>query len=128
MKFCACPEDAVVLQQALDLLIEGVVFIDRDGRIVFVNEAFAAATGFRPDELVGRLYLELLDDESMNAAMEGLERALRAPVTPPAAVTLKTRSGGRVTFTFDAMGIRTAERGLLGVACVARDLPPETHD
>ncbi|MBI5529854.1 MAG: PAS domain-containing protein [Deltaproteobacteria bacterium] len=128
MKLSACPEDAAIIQQVLDLLTESVVVVDRDGRIDFVNEAFASALGYRADELVGRLYLELLDEESMNTAMEGLERALRVPVTPPTTVTVKTRSGRCLAMTFEGMGIRTAERGLVGVCCVAHDLPPATQD
>jgi PAS domain S-box-containing protein len=123
MKLVACSEDATVMHQVLDLLEDGVIVIDRDGRIDFVNEALAVALGYRREQLVGRLYLEVLDQGSMDLAMEGLERALNLPITPNLTVTMRASSGQRHSLTFEGMGIRTAERGVVGVCCVTHDLP-----
>ena len=123
MKLVACSEDDAIVHQVLDLVKDGVIVIDRDGRIDFVNESMALALGYRREQLVGRLYLEVLDQDSMGPVMEGIERALNFPITPDLTVTMRTGSGRRIPLTFEGMGIRTAERGIVGVCCVTHDLP-----
>ena len=47
-------------ERILESTAEGILGIDREGRTTFVNEAAAAAIGYRPEELVGRRPHEIL--------------------------------------------------------------------
>ena len=38
----------------IDTLLEGLMLVDPDGRIVFVNRAFEQLSGYNLDELVGK--------------------------------------------------------------------------
>ncbi|MFC3121711.1 response regulator [Agaribacter flavus] len=56
------------LHDALENTVEGVSRIDTQGRYTFVNEAYASACGYKPEELVGKNW-SITVDESEHAMM-----------------------------------------------------------
>jgi PAS domain S-box-containing protein len=69
----------VDLAAVLEALPDGVVVIDPDIRVVWVNARFRALTGWTLAELVGRSGLELLDPEQLTAALDALSIVREAP-------------------------------------------------
>ena len=63
---------------ALDAVANGVMFLDRDGRIEWVNPAMARGTGYAPEELLGqvpeKLRADYRDDTVDQAAWDVLRR------------------------------------------------------
>jgi diguanylate cyclase (GGDEF)-like protein/PAS domain S-box-containing protein len=80
-----------------DSSVEATLITDLDARIVSVNAAFTAVTGYRADEVVGRRLCELLTAEGVAALAEKTPR-LPAPepsaevsTAPPESPTIEVR-------------------------------------
>src|SRR3979411_3039413 len=56
------PASEPVRRSVFDLLPDGIVIVDLDGRIVYVNEQLRSMSGYTPEELVGRGIDELVPD------------------------------------------------------------------
>ncbi len=60
-----------------DNIPEPVVYLDGEGRYVFVNEAFLLLTGLQRDKVIGRMHSEVLGDDASLMLSEYVERAMR---------------------------------------------------
>jgi PAS domain S-box-containing protein len=56
---------------------EGVVIVDADSRLVFVNPALAAIFGYEPGDLIGQSLTILMPEEFRNAHARGMAEYLR---------------------------------------------------
>ena len=104
----------------LDSLAEGVVVLDRNGRIVMANEAFAKATGRDADELQGRGVSDLswIDPESgaTVAALPWLPTLHTGQTCRGVALGLDSPQTGRRTFMVNAapiLGVDGSRRGAM---------------
>lgn len=70
-----------------------VVQFDRDGRVLYVNPAARALTGFAADELTGPEAWKLLVPAEESAALEQLHRKALAGERPAGEFRLRTRGG-----------------------------------
>ncbi|HEX7477404.1 MAG TPA: PAS domain S-box protein [Polyangiales bacterium] len=55
----------------------GVIVVDVDAKMTFVNAGVAAMLGRRPDQMLGKSTLDLMDEEGRAAAQERIERRRR---------------------------------------------------
>ena len=69
-------ENSALIENSLDL----IALIDADGRFLRLNAATFDILGYRPEELVGRRYDELLDDQE-RAWFQALRSELRSGVS-----------------------------------------------
>lgn len=58
------------------------VFVNREGRYIYVNSAFARMLGYTEDELTGKNYREIFAPEDLSAADERFQRRLRGEHVP----------------------------------------------
>ncbi|PCJ21886.1 MAG: hypothetical protein COB04_01495 [Gammaproteobacteria bacterium] len=97
--------DAVIperVRKALDTLAEGLLIVDKEGVIIFSNEAFAKKTGYVPEQLVGK------ESSGLDWQMCGAEG--QAEVLPwahvlngeelPKGVRIKLTTALNATYTF----------------------------
>jgi len=56
------PASEALRSSVFDLLPDGIVIVDLDGRITYVNEQLSAMSGYAPEELVGREIDALVPD------------------------------------------------------------------
>ncbi len=66
----------------LDIATDGVVIVDRDGRIAEVNEGAARLFGYEQDELTRRPFTDLFAPDSERAAKSNLERLITGGAGP----------------------------------------------
>jgi diguanylate cyclase (GGDEF)-like protein/PAS domain S-box-containing protein len=59
------------------------IYLQRDGRIFFVNEHLTAALGYSPEELLGREWLELIVSEDRGSAAAGIAAMLGGATEAP---------------------------------------------
>jgi diguanylate cyclase (GGDEF)-like protein/PAS domain S-box-containing protein len=60
----------------VDNALEGIVALDRDGRITFLNQRMAEMVGYREEEALGQPYLDFLaEDQFADAEAKQAERA-----------------------------------------------------
>ena len=61
------------LRSILDTATDGVVVVERDGRIESLNRSAEALFGYEADELTGRPFVDLFAPESHRAALDYLD-------------------------------------------------------
>jgi len=62
------------LHAVLDTATDGVLLLDRSGRVLSANRSAAALFGYEPDELAARSLTELLAPESRHPVLSALDR------------------------------------------------------
>ncbi|HYW03340.1 MAG TPA: diguanylate cyclase [Gammaproteobacteria bacterium] len=63
-----------LLPKVMDLLLDLVCVVDRDGRYVYVNAACERVLGYRAAELIGRRMIELVHPNDRQRTIEAAER------------------------------------------------------
>jgi len=129
----------------LQSLADGVVTVDTEGHVTFANGAASVITGWRPAELVGRHYSELLHDIALPEGVGGAECAASGPgpdgptghAAPPngqeelpshfrgADAQLVTSTGEMLAVALSRRPFQRAEGGDLGAVFAFRDLSRE---
>jgi two-component system NtrC family sensor kinase len=112
------------LENAFDSIAHLVVVVDRRGRIVHANEAFAARAGVLRDELFDRPLADCVGPELL-AWFAELERAGQ-PVGAPPAVREIVDSALKGPLLVTVTDLFDQERARVGRVVVARDLTPES--
>jgi PAS domain S-box-containing protein len=85
--------DVRELEAILDTAADGVIVLDRAGRILAANSAAERLCGHAPGETAGRLLVEILTPDSERAASEHFDRVVRGARALGA--TIEVTVGGR---------------------------------
>jgi PAS domain S-box-containing protein len=105
----------------VDLAPDAIFTIGLDGCYTFLNPAWAVITGWSPDELLGRPYLELVHPDDRQRVEQQFRQLLRAETVPTIQVRVRVRSGA-----YRVAEVRTAPEVAAGavtaVIGVARDV------
>jgi PAS domain S-box-containing protein len=111
------------LRSILDTATDGVVVVERDGRIESLNRSAEALFGYEADELTGRPFIELFAPESHGAALDYLDglalNGVASVLNDGREVIGRVRQGGLIPL-FMTMG-RIAE-GTEKFCAVFRDI------
>jgi PAS domain S-box-containing protein len=113
-------------QLIIDTAASAVLLADADGRITAVNEAFCGATGFLPEELMGRHYAML----GSQACDE--DCLLREEAEPPRrmmhhACRVMDREGRPHAVTLNAATVLDADGALIGIVISFSDVSDVVH-
>ena len=74
---------------------EGLVHLDRNRRIIFVNRRFCEMTGYREEELLGQNAAQLLLDDEGRKIIENQGRRRRERASESFELQLRTRRAKR---------------------------------
>tara|TARA_R100000900_G_scaffold127863_3_gene103267 strand:+ start:130281 stop:131630 length:1350 start_codon:yes stop_codon:yes gene_type:complete len=64
------------LDQVLDLILDAVCVVDRDGRFLYVSAASRQVFGYAPEEMVGRMVWDLVHPEDQELTRAQAERVM----------------------------------------------------
>ena len=109
------------LRQLIDLMDEGVVLTDAEGRLRFVNPAGARLLEERPEDLVGRCHTELLDPETLAAQTRQIE-ARRSGSREPYEATYRRADGGSILVRITPFPLFSREGAYQGSCAIIRDI------
>ena len=84
------------LKEHFEAAADGVVIVDVNGGILFVNRAGERITGFAREGLTGQLLIDLVAPESSTVVAESVARVLAGGNVLPFDVELATTTGGRL--------------------------------
>ena len=114
----------VFFRSVLESLSEGVIITDRESRVLFANRPMEDMTGWKPDELVGRISYEVLAPAELWSAMK---RRLEERLGGKSEVyenELVCKDGRRHWILVRASPYRDAEGRILGtigaMSCIQR--------
>lgn len=88
--------------ETLDAIPDGIVIVDRSGRITYMNALLEEMSGYRSGELVGRNVEELLPEAMRSAHIQHRERFMAEPHTRPMGANLDIRMRRKDGSTFPA--------------------------
>lgn len=109
-----------------DLLPDAVVVVDGAGRLLHVNRAATALTGYRPEEMVGRHLADVLDPRNADGQpvmTNGWHRSTRLRSVrgiPEQQVRLRVSGGREILTTVTAQYQRDRDGGVAGAVLVLR--------
>lgn len=109
---------ASVIESANDL----VVSTDAEGRIISWNPAAEHISGFRADEVRGRMLAELCDPDQRDDMTAIIQRLLKGGAVQFQELSLVARSGGLVPVDWSCSPIRDDSDKVSGGVAVGRDL------
>jgi diguanylate cyclase (GGDEF)-like protein/PAS domain S-box-containing protein len=106
----------------VDTMADGVIVVDRDGRIQLVNHAVESMFGFSQDELRGETLERLLQKEEVDSSRSDRVRALmHGGVVREIERVFRARSGATIPVSVSMSAFRD-EGGASGMVIVLRDV------
>ena len=118
--------ESMYLRDYLTKLLEHanapIQVIGRKREIRVVNRALLALTGFRRDELIGRDFTSLLDDEERSRLLPVLIAALRGQSATGVEVRVPAKRGGAARLLMNTASVLSADGEVEGVIAIGRDL------
>lgn len=116
------------VRSALDALAEGLVIVDRNGRVVLVNTAFERKLGESKDVMIGSQLAALPWDDGTGAKPDSEDQlpwqvVLNTGQLPgPAQLELVTRARERLTFAVNCSPVKAPDGSIRGVVVTFDDL------
>lgn len=118
--------ESLYLRDYLTKLLEHanapILVIGRKREIRVVNRALSSLTGYRRDELVGRDFANLLDDEERARLLPVLIAALRGQSATGVEVRVPSKLGSPVRLLMNTASVLSADGEVEGVIAIGRDL------
>ena len=121
------------VRAALDALAEGLVIVDRAGRMVLINESFQRKLGQAAQSLIGSPLSRLNWRPAENVESTGddrhpWQRLLDTGEVPPSSqLVLATQTKARLTFAVNCSPIRVPDGAVRGVVVTFDDLTQLEH-
>jgi len=106
-------ERLAAVTNTVNAMDAGLLMLNRDGRIFFVNQALISMTGYETSELLGEELIEMFGKLSIpddrQIAIEAVRTTLRGEVPTPVPITIKSRDGQEITVLCGVSFIRDSE-------------------
>lgn len=118
------PKNTSLIKHLMDTIQDNIYFMDRDGRIIMINEAGARWLGFNsPEEVIGKTDLDLFTTEHGRTAYEDEQRIMETGEPLLGIEEKETRKGKKDTWVSTSkMPLRNDEGGIVGVFGISRDI------
>ena len=113
----------IPLSQVMDLMVDAVCVVNREGRFLFVSAAGERIFGYRPDEMLGRPMLELVHPDDRQRTLHAVQELVAGHTQPHFYNRYLRKDGRSVDIMWSA---RWSETGQVRVA-VARDVSALKH-
>jgi PAS domain S-box-containing protein len=118
--------ESIYLRDYLGKLVEHanapILVLGRRREIRVVNRALLALTGFRREELIGRDFANLIDDDERTRLLPLLLGALRGQSATDVEVRIANRRGGHVRLLMNTASVLSADGDVEGLIAIGRDL------
>jgi PAS domain S-box-containing protein len=110
---------------AIEEMPDGVIFVNMDGKVVYVNKTVEKLLGFKAEELVGKAVLELPTYRSprdVKKAGDALKELLDKGITEHIDIGAVNKDGKEITISFAASIIKDAHDNPKTLVAVMRDI------
>jgi len=110
---------------AIEDMPDGVMFVNMDGKVIYVNKTVEKLLGFKADELVGKAVLELPTYRSprdIKKAGDALKELLEKGITEHIDIGAVNKDGKEIAISFAASVIRDAQDNPKTLVAVLRDI------
>jgi len=110
---------------AIEDMPDGVIFVNMDGKVIYVNKTVEKLLGFKADELVGKAVLELPTYRSprdKKKAGDAFKELLEKGITEHIDIGAVNKEGKEIAISFAASVIRDAHDNPKTLVAVMRDI------
>ncbi|HEV3471096.1 MAG TPA: GAF domain-containing protein [Pyrinomonadaceae bacterium] len=119
-------ERQVLLEHVLESARETICAVDTEGRIMWVNSAASALNGYPKEELIGRRFGELVNEDDRAAVLERFRRTLAGePQTVEMRVVAR---GGEVRHVVSDTSPLVIDGRTTGVLSITRDVTEQRQE
>jgi PAS domain S-box-containing protein len=108
--------------RAIDYGLEGVAFLDEDGRYTYMNPAHAAIYGYQPEELIGRSWKTLYEPTWIAKIEQDYFPLLLTAGRWAGEVTGKTQSGQEIIIEISLVLLQDGHDPGRWLVCTCRDV------
>ncbi len=118
------PTDTSLMKNLMDHIEDNIYFMDREGRIILINQAGAKWLGFAsPAEVEGKTDLDIFTNEHGRAAFEDEQRIMKTGIPILGQEEKETWSDGRITWVSTSkMPLRNDTGQVVGAFGISRDI------
>ena len=118
------PDRPNLMKHLMDNIKDNIYFMDREGRIILINQAGAKWLGFSsPEEVEGKTDLDIFSNEHGRAAFEDEQRIMKTGVPILGKEEKETWGDGRVTWVSTSkMPLRNDAGKIEGAFGISRDI------
>ncbi len=74
--------DLIELSDVIELMLDAVCAVDRDGVFVYVSPAFETVFGYKPKDVIGLPMITFVHDEDVEKTLQTVEKILSGAVEP----------------------------------------------
>jgi PAS domain S-box-containing protein len=123
----SCTEDTLNTPEPFDSLLvesvsDGMVAISPEGKILYANRSFLERSGYRLDEVVGKLCREVVHESICNAGCPLAEVLDTGVPADRFDVEVRGKGGEEMSACINFTPLRNASGGIIGVVEVIRDI------
>jgi diguanylate cyclase (GGDEF)-like protein/PAS domain S-box-containing protein len=118
----ALRESEYKLRTLVENMSEGLVHLDRNDSIIFVNKRFCEMTGYREEDLIGQNASTLLLEEEGRKIIEKANRRRRRGVSEDYELQLRTAQGKMIWSLVGAVPMVNADGKVIGSMSVHTDI------
>jgi PAS domain S-box-containing protein len=118
-------EQQTYLRGLIESSVDGLVTVDPEGFITDVNEQFCHMTDYTREELIGSSFKHYFTEPTQ--ADLGVKRTLAEGIVTNYELVLKTKTGRKVTVSFNAAIFRAGEGQIQGIFASARDISAQAR-
>ncbi len=109
------------LKKALENAVEGIACLDRQGRYLHVNKAYARIHGYQSEEMIGMEFQETIDPEYLEQMVSAYQQMLKSAKVETEIRSL--RQDGSIFYKQVVMiGIYDRENTFVGHYCFIKDI------
>jgi len=118
------PTDTSLMKHLMENIKDNIYFMDREGRIILINQAGAKWLGFSsPAEVEGKTDLDIFSNEHGRAAFEDEQRIMRTGVPILGKEEKETWADGRISWVSTSkMPLYNNEGAVVGAFGISRDI------
>lgn len=118
----ALRESEYKMRTLLESMSEGLIQVDREDRIEFVNDRFCEMTGYEREELLGKVCLDILFDESEKQYLVSINNRRLQGISDQYELRLKKKSGESLHAIVGGAPVYNAENEFVGTMGVFTDI------
>ncbi len=118
-------ERGLVTSAAIEEMPDGVMLVNMDGKLTYMNEACARLLGYKAGEMIGTSALELptyRESRDREKAREILKKVISGGSTEPIDMDVITKDGREIPVSFTASVIKDAQGNSRTLVAVIRDV------
>jgi PAS domain S-box-containing protein len=121
-------EETLRLSSAVRTSVDGIVIMDVEGKITYVNEAALKLYGTdEKEDMIGRYGLDLIASEQRERGLAGIGFVLEKGYDKSRGYEVMTKDGSRIPVELNAAVMKDADGKPIGIVSIIRDITERTR-